>query len=363
MNFRRIKRLLFLLRKKGVRYTYNYFWFYLLCLSNISQRWPLLNRLFFLLEPYPQTIEIETTTRCHLKCIMCEHAYWNEPDRDMSFEEFQKIVNQFPYLRWIGLTGIGESFLNKNFLKILRFLKEKLVFIEIFDTFYLIDKEIARKLIDMRIDRIFASIDGATKRTYEKIRVGSNFERVMENVKNFLRLKKDSDSEIPGLVFHYIISKENIAEILPYIELVDSIREGGKVTIQFSQMLHGFQEVRDLFIEVPEEIMQKVEERTRELGIGLIWNPNVSKTKPAITKCRAWMEPFVFVTGHVVPCCAGNEANRRQFQKEYSLGNVFEKPFRKIWYSEKYRKFRQMIAKGEVPIQCKNCCVFDTGGK
>ena len=66
-------------------------------------------------------MEIEVTTRCNLKCIICEHTYWDEPNRDMSFEQFKGIVDQFPKLKWIGLTGIGESFINKDFMKMLRY--------------------------------------------------------------------------------------------------------------------------------------------------------------------------------------------------------------------------------------------------
>jgi pyrroloquinoline quinone biosynthesis protein E len=294
---------------------------------------------------------------------MCEHTYWNEPNKDMSFEEFKSIIDQFPRLKWIGLTGIGESFINKDFMKMLRYVKSKDIIVELYDNFYFINGEIANELIEIEIDKIFASIDAATKETYEKIRVGSNFERVINNVSNMFKLKKQKNSYYPEIAFHYIINKYNIQEIPKYIELVHLITQGECVTIQFTRMLHEFEEVKNLFVEVPVEIIQVAEDEAKKLGIRLVWNMDVPRIKPPISTCIEWSMPFIFVTGHVIPCCSGNEAGRRDFQKKTALGNVFKRSFKEIWYSEKYKNFRKMLRKGEVPLQCQNCCLYDVKGK
>lgn len=354
----RVKRLIFLLRNKGIRYTYSYIHF---CIFWGTKSPPLINLLHWFTS-YPSYIEIEVTTRCNMRCTMCEHTYWNEPIRDMSFEEFKGIVDQFPKLKWIGLTGIGQSFLNKDFLRMLEYVKAKAVYVELYNTFYFVDKKISEALIRIGVDRILVSLDGATKETYERIRIGSNFEKVIKNIKHFIWLKKKMDAHFPELDFHYIVTKANMREIPQYIEMVHSLGSKGS-KIQFTMMLHEFEEIKDLFVKVPEEIIQRAEQKAKELEIQLIWNANVPKAKPPLSQCLEWIMPFIFVTGHVIPCCAGNEANRRDFQKETSLGNVFEKSFKEIWYGEKYKRFRRMLYKGEVPVQCENCPLYNTGGK
>jgi len=354
----KIKYLVLLLRRKGFRYTYNTVYFYIFW--SWIRRHPILIKLLNWLAPYPSFIEIEVTTRCNLKCIMCEHTYWNEPNRDMTFEEFKNIVDQFPRLKWIGLTGIGESFLNKDFIKMLRYVKSKDIIVELYDTFYFIDEQTAKELIDMGVDKIFASIDAATKETYEKIRVGGNFERVINNVRNMLKLKKEKNSYYPEIAFHYIVNKYNLQEIPKYIELVHSLTQGECVTIQFTRMLHEFEEVKDLFVEIPEEMIQIAKEKAKDFGIRVVWNADVPRVKPPINRCIEWTMPFIFVTGHVIPCCSGNEAGHREFQKQTALGNVFEQGFKEIWYGEKYKTLRRMLRKGEVPLPCKNCCLYDT---
>jgi MoaA/NifB/PqqE/SkfB family radical SAM enzyme len=277
----------------------------------------------------------------------------------MTFEEFKNIIDQFPKLKWIGLTGIGQSHLNKDFIKMLEYVKLKGVYVELYDDFNLINERISERLIDLGVERIFTSFDAATKETYEKIRVGGKFERVINNVKKFDKLKKEKEAYFPELCFHYIIMKENLHEVIKYLELLHSL-ELDVTFVQFTRMLHNFEEVKDLFVEVPEELIAETEEKARELGIKIMWNLDVPQKKPPINKCTAWSMPFIFATGHVIPCCAGNEAKRREFQKATSLGNVFEQSFKDIWYGEKYREFRKKIRKGEVPPPCTDCPLFAT---
>jgi MoaA/NifB/PqqE/SkfB family radical SAM enzyme len=360
-------RLLYLFRfwqEKGFRATYNFTIARVYWATGVLQNL-LLKRLAPIIQPYPCLIEVEPTTRCNLKCRMCEHTYWREPQRDMSFKEFKKIIDQFPHLKWIGLTGIGSSFLNKDFMKMLQYVKSKKIYVEIYDTFFLINREKAKELINLGIDRILPSIDAATKETYEKIRVGSDFETVVRNLKNLIEIKKERNLIFPELSFHYIISKLNMHEVVKFIDFVHSIDPTAK-KIAFTTLLHPFKEVQgDYLLSVPEKIIQEAERRGKELGIRIGWNFNVrdEKCRPLIGECTFWIIPFIFATGHVIICCAGNEANSREFQKKYSFGNILEKPFREIWNSEEYKKARKLIRQGICPMQCRGCPSFNTSSK
>ena len=48
----------------------------------------------------------------------------------------------------------------------------------------LLNDTISKKIIDSGVDVVFFSVDGASKETFEKIRVGANFERVKENIRS-----------------------------------------------------------------------------------------------------------------------------------------------------------------------------------
>src|SRR5687768_11244897 len=66
------------------------------------------NQLFPSLILSPRSIQIETTTRCNLKCTHCEISYWTEPAADLKLPDFERILNHLPKLKRVELTGIGE---------------------------------------------------------------------------------------------------------------------------------------------------------------------------------------------------------------------------------------------------------------
>ena len=109
----------------------------------------------------------------------------------MSLEDFNKILDQFPDLKWIGVTGIGQSFLNPDFMPILKACKDKDIYVEIFDNFRFLDYEKAKQMVKWSLDKIYVSLDAATKETYDKIRVNSDWDVVIKNVKDFDRAKKE----------------------------------------------------------------------------------------------------------------------------------------------------------------------------
>jgi len=340
--------------EKGLRWSYNWTHFNTFWMAKNPQ----IIDLLYKHEPYPQYLEVEITTVCNLKCRICEHTYWDEPARNMTFDQFKYIIDQFPDLKWLGMTGIGESFLNPDFLKMVEYVKRRGIYVELYDSFYFIDDESARRLVELGVEKIFASIDGATKETYEKIRVGSDFDKVWENVKHLDKWKKRLKSYFPELCFHYIVTKDNIREVIDYLELLRSLKLDVQF-VQYTRMLHAYPEVRDMFVEIPEKTLQDITKRANELGIQIGWNATVPQIKPPMETCVAWWMPFVFVTGEVIPCCCLNEQNDRPWQRETSLGNIFEKPFREIWYGEEYTKMRRALLEKRVPRNCARCSICE----
>ncbi|RLI12656.1 MAG: hypothetical protein DRO43_06770 [Candidatus Hecatellales archaeon] len=320
----------------------------------------ILNRILPALrwEIYPPFLEIEPTTVCNLKCVMCEHTYWSEPPRNMTFEEFKAIVDQFPRLKWLGLTGIGSSFLNKDYLRMIKYVKSRGVLVEIVDTFNHVDEETLRELIGIEPDILFVSVYGATKETYEKVCVGGNFSRVMQNIETFVKLKKEMKTLLPVLNFHYIVSRLNLGEVASFLKFVQDLdSEVGEVLI--TPLLHSFKEVEGLRVELDGRQIDFFKREAERLGVRLDYNVAVPRGERApVNHCVEWIMPFIFVTGHVIPCCAENEANAREFQKKTSMGNVFKQSFREIWYGEKYRSLRKMLREGKVPPPCVNCPIY-----
>jgi len=342
------------LKERGIKEAYNFAYYrYFFSVHN-----HFIAKLINIIAPYPPHIEVEITTKCNLRCLMCEHTYWNEPGKNMTFDQFVHIVDQFPKLKLIGITGIGESFLNKDFMKMVKYCKDRKQYVEVFDTFYFWDKDISYKMVAMGLNRVLPSFDATTENTYNKIRAKSNFTRVVKNIRDLFAAKEEAKKKLPEVCFHYIVSNENIDEMLLYMDLIRDVSGVQDVSIQFTEVLHGFKEIQDQLVKIPETLVEDCNKKASKLNIKLLWNRNVYRKKPDYSQCTLWTMPFIFVTGHVVPCCGGNEANRREFQKETSLGNILEQDFKTIWKGEKYKKLRKLLGQNKVPVQCEQCPAF-----
>lgn len=353
----------FFLKYKGFKYTYNYLWIDSFFRDNSLLKKIFLRRLFPYTVPSARFIEIETSTRCSLKCQMCEHTYWKESPKIMSFEQFKHVLDQFPKLKFLSLTGIGENFLNPDFMKILRHAKSCGIYVDLNDPFFFLDESRIKELIDIGLDSIVLSMDAATKETYEKLRVGSSFDRVIENIKSFIRLKREMGSFFPQLSVNFVINKENLHEVPVFLDLMHELGVDG--TVRFASIVRAFKEIKELLVDVPDSLIKTATRRAEEHGIRLLWDKSVfpaPKQQP-ISACTNWIIPFIFVTGHVIPCCAMNEGNRRDFEKENSFGNVFETPFREIWNSQKYKDFRKAVHDGKASLQCVGCTLYNLHAK
>lgn len=374
-NYKKI--IFYILRKRGIRGLYKFLWtkFFVFAGGEGTGNWigsiflPIL-KLYPNLIPeiigYPQVLEIEITTKCNKKCLICEHTYWKEPNKDLSFEEFKKIISNFPKLKWVNLTGEGDAFLNKDYLKMIEYLKKRDIFVALVDSFDLIDENISKKLIELGVDTIYISIDAATKETYEKIKIGCNFEKTLNNIKTFLKLKKEYKSPIPEVYFRYIVNKLNVHEMPDFVELVYSLNKnllGPGSRIEFTGLLY-FPEIEHLFLpKIPDELIKLTIKKAKKLGMNISFvHPTHPKNLQPMHNCIAWQEPYIMMGGYVMPCCAVLMSNKRDFLKKYALGNIFEKPFKEIWYSKRYIEFRKMIVKKreKVPILCAGCRAYNT---
>jgi MoaA/NifB/PqqE/SkfB family radical SAM enzyme len=283
----------------------------------------------------------------------------------MTFEQFKKIFDDFGKPKWLGLTGIGSSYLNPDYHKMLRYAKSKGTIIEVFDHFaHFKNDEQIKELIEIGPDFQFMSTYGASKKSFEKVCVGSDYDKIVRNIKKFVELKKKMKKKFPMLNFHYIITSESKSELLDFLDFVHSLNtEVGEILV--TPMLHSFKEARKYAVTINKDYVNRVYAKAKKLKIPITINWAASSSasgkqkKPSINQCKEYIMPFIFVTGHVTPCCGQNEANARDWQKEKSLGNALEKPFSEIWYSPEYRKMRELIRENKCPQQCALCPAYN----
>src|SRR5262249_42236989 len=78
----------------------------------------------------PVCLYLEVTNRCNLLCTTCPRTYAElEPPADMSWDLFTSIVDQLPKLARAVLHGVGEPMLVADLPRMVRYLKERGVYV------------------------------------------------------------------------------------------------------------------------------------------------------------------------------------------------------------------------------------------
>jgi radical SAM protein with 4Fe4S-binding SPASM domain len=319
------------------------------------------------LAPLPRYVEIEVTTICNKRCIFCENAHWEKNDqvrKHLSFEQFKAIVDQIP-IRWTNLTGEGSSFLNPDYMKMVRYLREKYrASIFLVDHLSDMTEEVMEELIDLRLSGIYISFDGGTKETVEKIQVNCEFDTMVANIRRMVEMKKRKKTPFPEMCFRYVVCKENVNEMPIFLDLIKSLgtkEEFGYGHIDFAGLLY-FEEIKHLYLEdLPEEIYSELESR-KEGSMQFNFSHAVEDLLPPTSCCTKWMESYIMMDGYVLPCCSVVMSNNRPFLHDNAFGNCLETPFKDIWNSERYKKFRRTITneKAPIPLFCKGCRAYNT---
>ena len=113
---------------------------------------------------------------------MCMRNYLDGEEGCITPEIFKKILDEFvPYS--LKLNWRGEPMINKGLPYMIQYAKRKGVHEVSFNTNgLLLNKENITQLVNAGLDWIIISVDGATKTTYEKIRVGGDFEKLVKNI-------------------------------------------------------------------------------------------------------------------------------------------------------------------------------------
>jgi len=265
----------------------------------------------------PVEASIEVTTRCNLACTMCPRQKINRPIKEMKLSLFEKIIKEMKdYAELVYLHGLGEPLLNKNLFKMIGLAKKNGLKVGISTNATLLDKKAANMLLNSGIDYIIFAVDGATKKTYEKIRVGGDFTQVEQNIKNFLTLKKKK-KKAPFVVIQFIKMPENEKEVGLFLE---KWRHSGAEAVRVKPVVDFFSRKQT-------------------------WK--VSLTNRCFYPYRMIN---IYFDGTVVPCCEDNFGN-------YALGNIKEKSLREIWNGLPAQQLRQQLKKGksqQIDL-CRSC--------
>lgn len=287
----------------------------------------------------PTTLFIETSNYCNLKCPVCRTGSNNlvRPKGNMSFENFKIIIDQVKnYTNTTALYFMGEPFLNPDIYKIISYAKKAGIFTTLCTNGELLEPN---KVLTSGLDEIWFQVSGLTKESHTNYRVGSNFDKMMENLTGLNTLREELNGKL-RIVVGFIVMKHNEHQLKDFDELCKKLKvdEGVKITPRVYSLDHAGE-----FLPKKRKFNRYELEEFRDKKV-------LALLRRFRNDCKwLWFCTEITWNGDVLPCCEDEEAN-------FVMGNIFKEDLASIWNNDKYKEFRKKILKKQKDVFiCSRC--------
>lgn len=314
----------------------------------------------------PRHLQIEIITRCNLACTMCPRTVAlkrarsqeevNPWYRQMPFERFKEIINQFHALQSLSLHGIGEPLMHPQLFEMVEASAARGIKVRFTTNATLLDQAKSERLIMSRLHQLIISMDGATAETYEAIRQGAHFEYVVENIRALSSAKRAMKSATPLIYLNMVVCRSNHHEAAQLVDLAHTI---GAECVVLSPIQPPAAEIAHMVCDSESwnRAVAAAKRRARKWGIVLYARRKERSShhrspKKTYQCLNPWLSAVVLMNGDVMPCCNIHDA-------DFSMGNLFDESFPKVWNGPAYQSFRsELRQKGHVPKPCRWCPDF-----
>lgn len=271
----------------------------------------------------PPTVVIANTHRCNHFCRMCirEAVPFTGPNIEAWL--FRKIIDEgAAYFRYISLDGPGETVMNPEAFKLIRYARSKGIRIVFSTNATLMNPQIVESILDCGLDHIIFSVNGTTREVYESVHGADSYEAAVANVRHFLARK--SERKALTMVTLQMVCLD---QTLPQVD--DFYRQWRTVP--------GVNSVR-----VKKDVV----------AVERIQSDAPARRKPRQNPCaRLWYGPvFIETNGDVY-------ASPGVLYKAPPVGNVLREPLAQIWNNKTMQAMRRAHAIGdESPFpECVDC--------
>jgi MoaA/NifB/PqqE/SkfB family radical SAM enzyme len=319
----------------------------------------------------PVCLYLEVTNRCNLLCTTCPRTYEElEPPADMDWELFTSIVDQAPGLARAVLHGVGEPMLVANLPRMVRYLKDRGVYVLFNTNGTVLSERNGRALIESGLDELRVSLDASNRESFKAIRGRDYFGRITRNVRAFRELQEREGHARPQVSVWLTGLKETVEELPAFVKVAAEIG----VKEVYLQRLVFFDEAaigkaradQALFEHLTAEeavYLKRAEELAHSLGLtfsasGAASEPGLSlkgsgDNSPWSLCRRPWSLMYFTANGRALPCCIAPFSQHGY--DNYTLGHAGQRSLQEIWNGPAYRGFRAALLSDKPPQSCANC--------
>jgi len=264
---------------------------------------------------------LEPTSRCNLKCRFCNReANLTRPQMHMDMDVYRKVIDEASEIgiHSVSLYALGEPLMHPHIRQMVMYAKGKgIPYVDISTNGTLN----MTGLLGTSLNELIISIDGF-KKEFEEMRHPAKYEKVMENIENFLICRNGHD---------YPIIRAQIIEH-PMTE-----------PIMKEYIEHWVQKVDVVYV-------KRMEAMSQNLGDANISREEIDKRLKNRQPCKQlWFGLTVNSDGTYSYCCHDPKGKS-------VLGNAKDMTMEEAWH--KQSEFRNGHFQGEYTELCRECVDF-----
>lgn len=174
-------------------------------------------------------LQLNIDSSCNVRCVTCRDVFIsdNQEEFERKKKVFEEVILPFFYendIEEVYLDGSGEVFASKISKYMLKILTDKFPKIkyQIITNGLLFNEKMCNHLgLSDKIFKAIFSIHATTKETYDKIVRGSDFDKVMKNLKYAVELK--NQGKIKEIDMNFVVSTINFKEMVDFQRLANEL--------------------------------------------------------------------------------------------------------------------------------------------
>jgi MoaA/NifB/PqqE/SkfB family radical SAM enzyme len=257
---------------------------------------------------------------------------------------FREIHEEIPSLGTLNFMGDGEPLMNPELADIIHYAALRDIHTVLTTNATLVTKYDVEHWRDNNVYRIHTSVDAPSKELYEKMRLGAEWEKTLENLHLIGR------SGIPFCV-NMVLTKQNIHEMPNMVRLCKEVR-ATEVTFLMPICTYGDdRNVRPDNNRKNQQLFLDTARMCNDLGVKWIFPLTLNPTFRRFN--FPFIRPQISIEGDMYACCYSLGRGKVWYEgygyevPNYNLGNMFKDGFRKVWHGEDFNKIRQIYKESE----------------
>lgn len=265
--------------------------------------------------PFPKNLMIEITNACNLKCSMCYNRLMKRKKGFMDSNTFKLILKNAKEIgiEMVGLYTTGEAFLHPqifDFIKLAR--KNGFEYVYLTTNGNLLNEKKIKDILKSGLNSIKFSIDGTSKESYEKIRIGGNFNTLYDNIRMLKKMRDEMKSKLK-IYASFVLTNENYHELRGFKKFWKKFVDEVMIVIISNQSNLQTNEFNRF---IPKELKDKMV-KGRDY-CNLLWNRIIVTYDGKFTICP------------------------EDFEAELVYGDIYEESMKDAWNNEKMKAYRSM---------------------